>query len=134
MESKHIAAVKKPWRRSNRFEALKQMPIVNMRNNKLAAMRVDFASWGMLHRTWLGETIQLWHQTLSVETNDPLGDEDGSNGPNSTREDDCYDRDLNDQGNDSNIPPGPVDMPLIFSEVTLALRSGMCIRSVTNIY
>ena len=28
-ESKHITAVKKPWRRSNRYEALKQMLTIN---------------------------------------------------------------------------------------------------------
>ena len=56
-ESKHIAAVKKPWCWSNRFEALKQMLVVNTHNDKLATMRVDFASWGMLHRTCLGEAI-----------------------------------------------------------------------------
>ena len=133
-ESKHIAAVKKPWRRSNRFEVLQQMLIVNTRNDKLAAMWVDFASRGMLRGTCLGEAIRLWHQTLGVEANDPLGDEDGSNGPNSAREDDRYDRDLDDQGNNSDIPPGPVDRPLIFSEVTLALRRGMCIQSITDIY
>ena len=36
-ESKHILAVKKPWRRSSRYEALKQMLTINTRNDKLAA-------------------------------------------------------------------------------------------------
>ena len=55
-ESKHISAVKKLWCRSNRFEALKQMLIINTRNDKLAAARVDFASRGMLRGTCLGVT------------------------------------------------------------------------------
>ena len=47
-ESKHIKAVKEPWRRSNRFEALGQMLLINQRLDKLAAARADFASRGML--------------------------------------------------------------------------------------
>ncbi|KAL7278386.1 LOW QUALITY PROTEIN: hypothetical protein ACG7TL_008366 [Trametes sanguinea] len=47
-ESKHIKAVKEPWRRSNRYEALGQMLLTNQRLDKLAAARVDFAERGML--------------------------------------------------------------------------------------
>lgn len=36
-ESKHIEAVKKPWRRSNRHEALQQMLVINTRTDKLAS-------------------------------------------------------------------------------------------------
>ena len=43
-ESKHITAVKKPWWRLSRYEALKQMLVINTRGDKLAAARVDFAS------------------------------------------------------------------------------------------
>jgi hypothetical protein len=52
-ESKHIKAVKEPWRRSNRFNALSQMLLTNQRLDKLAASRVDFASRGMLKGTCL---------------------------------------------------------------------------------
>ena len=47
-ESKHIDAVKKPYRRSNRHEALGQMLVTNQRMEKLAAARQDFAARGML--------------------------------------------------------------------------------------
>src|SRR5277367_6406130 len=47
-ESRHITAVKKPWRRSNRYEALGQMLLTNQRLDKLAAARVDFVNQGML--------------------------------------------------------------------------------------
>jgi hypothetical protein len=47
-ESRHITAVKKPWRRSNRYEALGQMLITNQRLDKLAAARVDFIAREML--------------------------------------------------------------------------------------
>lgn len=57
-ESKHIKAVKEPWRRSNRFEALSQMLLTNQRLDKLAASRVDFADRGMLRGTCLSYTLE----------------------------------------------------------------------------
>jgi len=47
-ESKHIRAVKEPWRRSNRFNALGQMLVTNQRLDKLAAARRWFTERGML--------------------------------------------------------------------------------------
>lgn len=47
-ESKHIKAVKEPWRRSNKYEALGQMLLTNQRLDKLAAARVKFAAKGLL--------------------------------------------------------------------------------------
>ena len=52
-ESKHIKAVKEPWRRSNRWDALGQMLITNSWLDKLAATRVGFAKCGMLEGTCL---------------------------------------------------------------------------------
>jgi hypothetical protein len=49
-ESKHIQAVKEPWRRSSRYQALSQMLTINDRLDKLAAARVDFVERGMLPR------------------------------------------------------------------------------------
>ncbi|KAJ6551983.1 hypothetical protein B0H10DRAFT_2169848 [Mycena sp. CBHHK59/15] len=48
IESKHIKAIKEPWRQSSRYEALQQMLTINDRLDKLAAARVDFTEWGML--------------------------------------------------------------------------------------
>ena len=53
IESKHIKAVKVPWRRSSRFEAMGQMLLTNQRLNKLAAVHIDFTSRGMLQGTCL---------------------------------------------------------------------------------
>lgn len=39
-ESKHIHAVKKPWRRSNHYNALGQMLLTNQRMDKIVAMDV----------------------------------------------------------------------------------------------
>ncbi|KAJ7928693.1 hypothetical protein B0H13DRAFT_2228890 [Mycena leptocephala] len=47
-ESKHIKAVKQPWRRSSRYEALSQMLTINDRLDKLAAARVDFTDRDMM--------------------------------------------------------------------------------------
>ncbi|KAK6981749.1 hypothetical protein R3P38DRAFT_2578132 [Favolaschia claudopus] len=47
-ESKHIKAVKQPWRRSSRHNALEQMLTINDRLDKLAAARIDFTERGML--------------------------------------------------------------------------------------
>lgn len=47
-ESKHIKAVKRPWRRSSRWQALGQMLLINQRLDKLAAVKVDLDIRGML--------------------------------------------------------------------------------------
>ncbi|KAK0191768.1 hypothetical protein F5146DRAFT_981835 [Armillaria mellea] len=47
-ESKHIKAVKEPWRRSSHFNALPQMLLINERLDKLNAARVNFQAHGML--------------------------------------------------------------------------------------
>ncbi|KAF8813200.1 hypothetical protein BYT27DRAFT_7220575 [Phlegmacium glaucopus] len=47
-ESRHIMAVKKPWQRSSRYEALGQMLITIQCLNKLNAARANYISCGML--------------------------------------------------------------------------------------
>ncbi|KAG2339206.1 hypothetical protein BDR05DRAFT_977829 [Suillus weaverae] len=56
-ESKHIKAVKEPWRRSSRFNALGQMLLTNQRLDKLAAARADFEARGMLHGSCLSNAL-----------------------------------------------------------------------------
>jgi len=62
-ESKHIKAVKEPWRRSSRFEALRQMLLTNQRLDKLAAARVDFTERGMLKGTCLSSFLDQIRST-----------------------------------------------------------------------
>ncbi|KAH7911539.1 hypothetical protein BJ138DRAFT_1237425 [Hygrophoropsis aurantiaca] len=50
-ESRHITAVKRPWRRSSRFEALGQMLLTNQRLDKLASLRVELVAKGLLPPT-----------------------------------------------------------------------------------
>ncbi|KAF8992148.1 hypothetical protein BDQ17DRAFT_1392882 [Cyathus striatus] len=47
-ESKHIKAVKEPWRCSNRYNALGQMLLTNERLDKLNAFRIDLQSRNLL--------------------------------------------------------------------------------------
>jgi hypothetical protein len=56
-ESKHIRAVKEPWRRSNRNNALYQMLTTNQRLDQLAAARVDFTTRGMLKGTLMASAL-----------------------------------------------------------------------------
>ena len=48
-ESKHIKAVKRPYRRSGKNKPLGQILVTNQRNDKLAAARAYFTSQGMLN-------------------------------------------------------------------------------------
>jgi hypothetical protein len=73
-ESKHIKAVKEPWRRSSRFEALGQMLVTNQRLDKLAAARVNFQKRGVLDQPLFGEIYNK--PSLSL----PVGDEDDDGG------------------------------------------------------
>ncbi|KAF8424793.1 hypothetical protein L210DRAFT_3615092 [Boletus edulis BED1] len=57
-ESKHIKAVKEPYRRSNRNQPLGQMLLINQRLDKLAAARSDFMARGMLDKHILADILQ----------------------------------------------------------------------------
>ncbi|KAF8326760.1 hypothetical protein F5887DRAFT_899548 [Amanita rubescens] len=48
-ESRHITAVRKPWRRSSHFNALGQMLVTNQRLDQLDACAVNFRARGMLY-------------------------------------------------------------------------------------
>ncbi|KAG6823880.1 hypothetical protein H0H92_008764 [Tricholoma furcatifolium] len=60
-ESKHIKAVKRPYRRSNKHRALGQILVTNQRLTKLAAARVDFKRRGMLEGSGLPEWLSEGH-------------------------------------------------------------------------
>ena len=52
-ESKHIAAVKRPWRWSSRYNAIGQIMLTNQRIEKLTTARAHFTSQGILRfPTW----------------------------------------------------------------------------------
>lgn len=56
-ESKHIRAVKEPWHRSYRHEALGQMLVTNQRLDQLKAAHTDFSKRRMLNGTCLTEAL-----------------------------------------------------------------------------
>jgi hypothetical protein len=58
-ESKHIKAVKEPWRRSSHFNALSQMLLINERMDKMAAARLAFQRYGMLEGTTSSYTARI---------------------------------------------------------------------------
>lgn len=58
-ENRHITAVKKPYRQSNKHKALGQILITNQRLDKLSAARIDFSRRGMLNGTCLSNTLRL---------------------------------------------------------------------------
>lgn len=66
-ESKHIKAVKEPWRRSNHFDALGQMLLTNQRLDKLAAARADFQSRGMLSGTCMSDALRATGKFIAIQ-------------------------------------------------------------------
>jgi hypothetical protein len=84
-ESRHITAVKKPWRRSSQFDALKQMLLINQCLDKLKAMRSDFVFCGMLPAGHIPSSSVSFHPP---KNNGPptSGDHNGSNRDNSSGE------------------------------------------------
>jgi hypothetical protein len=69
-ESKHIKAIKEPWRRSSHFEALGQMLLTNQRLDKLAASQVDFAARGMLDGPCLPANLEVPLEPIIQEADD----------------------------------------------------------------
>ena len=118
-ESKHIKAVKKPWRRSNRYNALQQILMINTRNDNLAAARVDFLSRGMLEGTCLYEALQV----LSHNQDDDV--DEGSASDSDLDEQNLDSSSARERGLDEDDFSGPVEGPPIIGEVLLGLKKGM---------
>lgn len=85
-ESKHITAVKEPWRRSSRFEALAQMLKIIVRLDKMGALRRVLAQAGMLRGNVAAYTAAMF---TGSEVNEGSGGEesdDEGTGPGSVAE------------------------------------------------
>ena len=78
-ESKHIKAVKEPWRRSSRFRALVQMLWTIIRLEKLAALRRTFLREGLLIGSTAAHFMRNGGDTSEVDESDEevSGCEDG---------------------------------------------------------
>lgn len=66
-ESRHITAVKKPWRRSNRYKALSQMLLTNQRNDKLSAFRAKLIDLQLL------PSLHVPSDPVGASTDDDFG-------------------------------------------------------------
>jgi hypothetical protein len=95
-ESKHIKAVKEPWRRSSRFNALIQMLRTNSRLDKMSYARRTFTEQGMMS----GSTSSYTAMLLRGELPDPM------------------EVDLNQEDDSNDI--GPTSSPKVLSSVELA--------------
>ncbi|KAG2093479.1 uncharacterized protein F5147DRAFT_747888 [Suillus discolor] len=97
-ENKHIKAVKQPWRRSNKYNALGQMLVTNQQLNKLAALHVDFTKCGMLNSTCLSDALNM------KGNNEPMNDI-----PNTIQSNAADDND-NDGLDNGEIDDGPPEI------------------------
>jgi hypothetical protein len=119
-ESKHIKAVKKPYRRSSRNNPLGQMLVTNQRLDKIAAARIDFTSRGMLYGPNLssGFLAQLTTSSVNNDIPQPAPDNIKQTVPGNN--------------NDGEGDAGAVDEPDSLAEVTLAKTYGKSVNSNTN--
>ena len=103
-ESKHIKAVKEPWRRSSRYHALVQMLRTISRLDKLATARRAFTTHGMME----GSTFSYTAMVLRGEQPQP---------PTNPTED------ANEDNEDDDL--GPVSGPKVLSSIELATTPGV---------
>jgi hypothetical protein len=73
-ESKHIKAVKEPYRQSSHFEALGQMLLTNQQIDKLAAFRINLMTHNMLDGPCLAPGIVPIIPMLPLPGHDPADD------------------------------------------------------------
>ncbi|KIJ12363.1 hypothetical protein PAXINDRAFT_83109 [Paxillus involutus ATCC 200175] len=66
-ELRHITAVKRPWRHSNRYEALRQMLLTIQWLDKLAGARVEFVDRGMLPPSHAIPAVVPRHATHHID-------------------------------------------------------------------
>src|SRR5688572_20346179 len=71
-ESKHIKAVKEPWRRSSRYRALVQMLRTIVRMDKMTALRRTYLDCGMLVGTTSSYTAGIMNHEDQEQTADSL--------------------------------------------------------------
>jgi hypothetical protein len=132
-ESKHIKAVKEPWRRSSRFDALTQMLSTLVRLDKMTTLRHQFRRKGMLAGSTSSYTMMGNIETGSEANSQSnslghsLDVEDSGLGCDTHEMDDDNEKDINDSLADGDGDCGPVDgNPLgAMSEVKLARKCRM---------
>jgi hypothetical protein len=118
-ESKHIKAVKEPWRRSSRFRALVQMLRTIVRLEKLASLRRRF----LRERLLIGSTASTYFANGHNHVNDDRESDSGM--------DDMIDGDGAEDGQNRGMPDeciddvGPEGGPQALSSISLAATPGI---------
>lgn len=116
-ESKHIKAVKEPWRRSSRFKALVQMLSTIIQLEKLAALRRRFLREGML----IGSTAAHFSRCLSEASGSPSDSEETLSGNEDHRVDVDGDAGQGNHAVEGRLGDvGPESGPQSLSSITLA--------------
>lgn len=120
-ESKHIKAVKEPWRRSNRFEALGQMLLTNQRLDKISAARNTYEERGMLKGSLLSSILSATNEDCTPSTSPDHPSADTSHPNQDTHElaDDCA-TENEDEDDDTKTVKGP----RVMATVVLAQQPG----------
>ena len=103
-ESKHIAVVKRPWRRSNKHAALSQMLKVNERLNKLAATWADFTTRGMLTDSCIIHTIRNMSSVVDYDSEDPMDKDESDSDESDNDISDIFNTNPADTQDLNNIP------------------------------
>lgn len=98
-ESKHIKAVKEPWRRSSRYKALSQMLTALMHMEKMTVLRRRFAEQGMMAGTTSSYMASIVFEDELVDTT-------------------CVDKEEEDSGAVAGTPPTPS-----FTDIKLSSRT-----------
>lgn len=106
-ESRHITAVKEPYRRSNRWNAVSQVAITNQRLDKLSAVRAHFTAHGMMHGTVFSNIVN------------------GMLGSSITPNEDAVESDTDPDDDDSDDEVGPADEDDAITSVALARTPGV---------
>ena len=148
-ESKHLKAVKKPWRRSSRYKALGQMLLTNQRLDKLAASRVAFARRVMLigtclSYTWIAFDSKFRPSRVLLSTNHIIStgasrvaqnDEDHVNIGNNIEHNNIdadADGDDGDDDDDDDDEGGDAPGPTVLASVELAKTVGKSLFTYLN--
>jgi hypothetical protein len=126
-ESKHIKAVKEPWRRSSRFRALGQMLRIIVRLEKLAAQRQRFLHKGMLLGSTAGHVAQSFREADNSDDDSDVSMSDANSDFMDTDANDEQDPTTKDQdaGKERLHDAGPADGPQALSSIVLASTPGM---------
>lgn len=132
-ESRHITAVKEPWRRSNRYEALSQMLTIINRMDKMLALRCALKLAGLMRgSTTYGVALALTQQ-LQAHTGGTADDEDDN--PDNEHDGDDDEMALAGAGSSGDIDDNdefvtmdeiaPESGPRLASSVTLSATRGV---------